>query len=69
MKNKHGKHLLEDNFFEDGLLDKMDQPEGQQYIEMSDVLDAVGRCKAECSRTEDLNDIQISRSRTMPPAI
>jgi hypothetical protein len=50
MRNKHGKYFLEDNLFEDGLLDKMDQPEGQQYIEMSDLLDATGRCKAEYSR-------------------
>jgi hypothetical protein len=30
IRDKHGRYLLDDNLSEDGLLDKMDQPEGQQ---------------------------------------
>jgi hypothetical protein len=69
MRNKHGKYLLDGNLFEDGLLDRMDQPEGRQCIEMSDALDAFGRYKAQCFLTEDMDDFLILRPRTAPLAI
>jgi len=38
MGKPRDKHPLEDNPFTDGLLEWMDSPEGQQHIEVSDVL-------------------------------
>jgi hypothetical protein len=35
---KHPAHPLEDNPFVDGLLEWMDSPEGEEYVELSDVL-------------------------------
>jgi hypothetical protein len=41
MAKSRDKHSLEDNPFADGLLQWMDSPEGQRYIEVSDVLRAL----------------------------